>query len=63
MLSYINMGKGIVRLITTSIGIWGMIELGINDWRILILPFIDVLFAIINFITGYVLKGMNNKQG
>lgn len=55
MLALLNLGEGVIHLITSSISFWGMYSVGIWDWRIATSPVADLLLGIFSILTGIVL--------
>ena len=54
-LALLNALEGIIHIIVAIIGFWGIVDIGMNDWRILIPPLENFIFGLFSVLTGYVL--------
>lgn len=54
-LAVLNLGEGIIHLVTSAISFWGMYSLDVWDWRVATSPTADFALGIFSIITGIVL--------
>ncbi|AJA41443.1 hypothetical protein AXJ14_gp124 [Geobacillus virus E3] len=67
-LALLNALEGIIHIIVAIIGFWGIVDTGMNDWRILIPPLENFIFGLFSVLTGYILGAghrhiHNHKEG
>ena len=54
-LAVVNMGEGIIHIITSLICFWGIADTGTWDWRIVLSPTFDFIMGFASILTSFVL--------
>jgi hypothetical protein len=61
-LAILNTLEGVIHIGVALIGFWGIIDTGMNDWRIWIPSLENFIFGLFSVLTGYVL-GIEHHHG
>lgn len=56
LLAIFNTFEGIIHLIVAVVGLWGIFDTGIYDWRLFVAPVENLIFGLFSVMTGYLLK-------
>ena len=54
-LAVLNLGEGVIHIVTASVSFWGMYSLGMWDWRVATSPTADFALGIVSLVTGMAL--------
>jgi len=60
-LAVLNTAEGIIHLIVASVGMWGCIDLGVYDFRVLLPNIENFVFGIFSVLTGVIMARMVEK--
>jgi len=54
-LAVLNVGEGVIHIVTAAISFWGMFTLSVWDWRVATSPTADLALGVVSFVTGIAL--------
>ena len=52
LLAVLNLGEGVIHLVTAAISFWGMLSLGVWDWRLATSPTADLALGLVSLVTA-----------
>lgn len=55
-LAVLNLGEGVIHLVTAAVSFWGMFSLGVWDWRLATSPSADLALGLVSLVTGAALS-------
>ena len=61
LLAVCNSVEGVVHIIVATIGMWGCIDLGVYDFRVLLPNIENYLFGIFSLLTGIIIVKLKIK--
>jgi hypothetical protein len=62
VLAVLNLGEGLIHMVTAGVSFWGMVSLGVWDWRVATSPTADAGLGVVSLMTGLVLKRLPGRQ-
>jgi hypothetical protein len=62
LLSWFNLGEGIIHFLVAMISLWGIAETKAWDLRVLAAPITDLILGIVSLVTGIVLGKWNHHH-
>lgn len=54
-LAVLNLGEGVIHIITAVVSFWGMSSLGVWDWRVATSPTVDLALGLVSLVTALAL--------
>lgn len=55
ILAVLNLGEGVIHIVTAVISLWGMSSLGVWDWRVATSPVADLGLGLVSLVTAVAL--------
>jgi hypothetical protein len=63
LLAVLNLGEGVIHLVTAAISFWGMLSLGVWDWRLAASPTADFALGLVSLVTAAALHQWHARGG
>ena len=54
-LAVLNLSEGVIHILTAAVSFWGMLSLGVWDWRVATSPTADLALGLVSLVTGVAL--------